>query len=153
PDRNFFGIEWANQFYKYAADRMARWGMTNIRIMRADAKHFVIHRLPPACLSALHVYHPDPWPKKRHHKRRMFTPDFVEAAVRALSSNARLAIQTDHAEYFEQIKAVTIARPELEPIPFDDPAFGTLEERTETNFEVKYMREGRSIHRLALRRL
>ncbi len=153
PDRNFLGIEWANQFYKFAADRMARWGMTNVRIMRADAKHFVIHRLPPACLSALHVYHPDPWPKKRHHKRRMLTPDFMEAAVRVLSSGARLAIQTDHAEYFEQIKAVTAARRELEPIPFEDAEFGALDERTETNFEVKYMREGRPIHRLALRRL
>lgn len=152
PGRNFFGIEWANQFYKFAADRMARRGVPNVRILRTDAKNFVIHRLAAASLSAMHVYHPDPWPKKRHHKRRLFTPDFVEAAVRVLTSGGRLAVQTDHAEYFEQIRQVTKARPELAEIPFDDPAFGTIGERTETNFEVKYLREGRPIYRLAFRR-
>ena len=152
PERNFFAIEWANQFYKFAADRMARWGVTNVRILRTDAKNFVIHRLAAASLSALHIYHPDPWPKKRHHKRRLFTPDFVEAVVRVLISGGRLAVQTDHAEYFEQIKQVTRTRPELVEIPFDDPAFGTVGERTETNFEVKYLREGRPIYRLAFKR-
>lgn len=153
PDRNFVGIEWANKFYKFAADRMARWGLTNVRIMRTDAKHFVIHRLAPGCLAAMHVYHPDPWPKKRHHKRRLFQADFVEAAVRVLAVGARLAVQTDHAEYFEQIKRVTSARPELRVVPFDDPDAGTLGEGMETNFEIKYRREGRRFYRLAFRRV
>lgn len=153
PERNFLGIEWASQFYKFAADRMARWGVGNVRIIRTDAKNFVIHRLPPACLSALHVYHPDPWPKTRHHKRRLFTPDFVEAAVRASAPGARWAIQTDHAEYFEQIRRVTASRRELEEIPYDDADYGTVEARTETNFEVKYLREGRTIYRVAYRRI
>jgi tRNA (guanine-N7-)-methyltransferase len=132
---------------------MARWGVTNVRVMRTDAKVFVIHRLAEACLSAMHVYHPDPWPKKRHHKRRLISPEFAVAAVRVLAPGARWAIQTDHAEYFEQIREVTAARPELEPIAFDDPDFGTVGERTETNFEIKYAREGRPIHRLAFRRV
>lgn len=149
PDRNYLGIEWANKFYKYAADRMARWGLTNVRIMRTDARHFVIHRLAPGCLSALHVYHPDPWPKKRHVKRRLFQPTFVSAAVEALSPGARLAIQTDHAGYFEQIKEVTAARPELEPIPFVDEDHGTVGQNLQTNFEIKYEREGRTFYRLA----
>jgi len=153
PERNYLGIEWANKFYKFAADRMARWGMTNVRVMRTDGKHFVIHRLPPSCLRALHVYHPDPWPKKRHHKRRLLTPDFVEAAIRVLTPGGRLAVQTDHAEYFEQIQAVLSARTELCPTPFDDAEFGAAGERTETNFEIKYLREGRKIHRLAFRRM
>lgn len=153
PERNYLGIEWANKFYKFAADRMARWGMTNVRVMRTDAKHFVIHRLPPACLAALHVYHPDPWPKKRHHRRRLFSPDFVEAVVRVLKPGGRLAVQTDHAEYFEQIQAVLSVRREWSPTPFDDAEFGAAGERTETNFEIKYLREGRPIYRLALRQV
>lgn len=152
PERNYLGIEWANKFYQYAADRMARWDMVNVRIMRTDAKHFIMHRIPLACLAALHVYHPDPWPKKRHHKRRLFTPDFVEAAIRALKPGGRLAVQTDHAEYFEQIQAVLSGRPELSPTPFDDAEFGAAGERTETNYEVKYLREGRKIFRLAYQR-
>ena len=153
PDLNFVGIEWANKFYKYAADRMSRWGLTNVRIMRTDAKHFVIHRLSSGGLAAMHIYHPDPWPKKRHQKRRLFQPDFVEAAVRTLAAGARLAIQTDHAEYFEQIRQVTAARPELEPIAFEDAEYGTVGEAMETNFEIKYRREGRRFYRLAFRRV
>ena len=152
PDRNFVGIEWANKFYKYAADRMARWRLTNVRIMRADAGHFVMHRLAPGCLSALHIYHPDPWPKKRHLRRRLIQPPFMDAAIRALSSGARLAIQTDHADYFEQIKHVTSSRHELIPMPFEDCEYVTETGDLGTNFETKYLREGRPIHRLAFRR-
>lgn len=152
PERNYIGVEYANKYYRFAADRMARWGLTNVRVVRTDAKVLVMHRLAAACLSALHVYHPDPWPKKRHHKRRLIVPEFAEAAVRVLEVGGRWAIQTDHAEYFDQIKAVVAARPELAPIPFDDAEFGTVDERTETNYETKYLREGRPIYRLAVRR-
>ena len=120
-----------------------------MRILRTDAGNFVMHRLAPCCLSAMHIYHPDPWPKKRHHKRRLIQPDFMADAVRVLAVGARLAIQTDHAEYFEQIKTVSAARPELAPIPFRDADCG---EAVETNFEIKYQREGRKFYRLAFRR-
>ncbi|MEE8170757.1 MAG: tRNA (guanosine(46)-N7)-methyltransferase TrmB [Phycisphaerae bacterium] len=152
PERNYFCIEWANKYIRYAADRMARWGVNNVRLLRTDAKHFVSHRLAPASLTALHVYHPDPWPKKRHHKRRLFDAAFVEAAVRGLMPGARWAIQTDHEAYFEVIRTLTAPRPELTPVPFGDWDRGAVNERTETNFEIKYLREGRTIHRLAYRR-
>jgi tRNA (guanine-N7-)-methyltransferase len=153
PERNYFGVEWANKFYRLAADRMVRWGVTNVRLMRTDARHLMLHHVPSASLVALHTYHPDPWPKKRHHKRRLFRSDFVVAAIEALRPGARWAIQTDHAEYFEVIRSLTSQRPELEPIPYDDPDFGTVSERTETNFEIKYLREGRPIYRLAYRKV
>ncbi|HVP12980.1 MAG TPA: tRNA (guanosine(46)-N7)-methyltransferase TrmB [Phycisphaerae bacterium] len=153
PDRNYLGVEWANKFYKYAADRMARWGVGNVRVVRTDAKVLVMTRLVPCCLSVLHVYHPDPWPKKRHHKRRLICPKFAEAVVRVLELGGRWAIQTDHADYFEQIKDAVSGRPELQEIPFDDADYGTVSERTETNYEIKYLREGRHIFRLALRRV
>ena len=153
PERNYFGVEWANKYFRYAADRMRRWGMTNVRLIRTDASYLVGQKLPPASLGALHIYHPDPWPKKRHHKRRLFKPEFVEAAVRALRPGARWAIQTDHAEYFQTICSLLTDRPDLEPADFADPEYGAPDARTETNFEVKYLREGRDIHRLALRKV
>jgi tRNA (guanine-N7-)-methyltransferase len=153
PERNYFGVEWANKYYRYAADRVRRWGVANVRLIRTDAGYLVGQKLPPASLAALHIYHPDPWPKKRHHKRRLFRPDFVEAAVRALQPGARWAIQTDHAEYFQIIHSLLTDRPELEPTDFADPEYGTPDARTETNFEVKYLREGRDIHRLAFRKV
>jgi tRNA (guanine-N7-)-methyltransferase len=152
-ERNYFGVEWANKYFRYAADRMRRWGVPNVRLIRTDAGYLVGQKLPPASLAALHIYHPDPWPKKRHHKRRLFKPDFVEAAVRALQPGARWAIQTDHAEYLQIIHSLLTDRPELEPTDFADPEYGTPDVGTETNFEVKYLREGRDIHRLAFRKI
>ncbi len=150
PEKNLIGIEWANKYYKYIADRMARWGIPNVRVMRTDADFFVKHQLAPGCLSALHVYHPDPWPKKRHHRRRLIQPDFVDAAVRALRPGARWAVQTDHADYYEQIEPILLDHPDLRQTPFDDPDYGVKNDSTATNFEVKYVREGRAIYRLAV---
>jgi tRNA (guanine-N7-)-methyltransferase len=152
-DRGFVGIEWANKFFKFAADRMARWGLTNVRIMRTDARHLFVHQMADNCLAALHVYHPDPWPKKRHHKRRLFTPEFVERAVAILQPGARWAIQTDHAEYFDWIRQRVDPRPELAGIPYDDPGFGIIDEEAGTNYETKYLRQGRPIFRVAYRRM
>lgn len=156
-DRNFLGIEWANEFYKYAVDRMQRWHMTNVRILRTDASHFVRAICPRESLAALHVYHPDPWPKTRHHKRRLFQPPFIDAAVECLVHGGRWAVQTDHAEYFEAIRPLLLNHPQLEQIAFDDAEYGVRTADDEsasvaTNFEIKYRREGRSIYQLAVRR-
>lgn len=150
-DRNYLGIEWANKFYKYAADRMRRWGLTNVRMLRTDARDFVMQRLAMDSLDALHIYHPDPWPKKRHHRRRLIQADFVDAAIRAMKNGARLAIQTDHAGYFEQISEVTRSFPQLEEIAWADERYGIVGEDIKTNFEIKYEREGRDFYRLAFR--
>ncbi len=149
PERWFLGIEWANKYYAYAADRMARWGLTNVRIMRTDARNFVVCHLVENSLAALHVYHPDPWPKNRHHKRRLFQEDFVAAAVRVLQPNARLAVQTDHAGYLEWIRDLLRARPELIQVDFEHPDFAPPGQTPRTNYEVKYVREGRTIYRIA----
>lgn len=153
PERGFLGVEWANKYFQFAADRMARWGVTNVRLMRTDAGYLVTHHLPAECLSLLHIYHPDPWPKKRHHKKRLIQSPFVVAATNALVIGGRLAIQTDHADYFEQIRRVIRAEPRLEEVPFDVPEVGVLEGRVGTNFETKYLKEGRAIYQLALRKV
>jgi tRNA (guanine-N7-)-methyltransferase len=158
PQRSFLGIEWAGEFYRHAVDRMERWRVPNVRILRTDASHFVRTICPGGSLTALHVYHPDPWPKKRHHKRRLFQPPFVDAAARCLIPGGRWAVQTDHAEYFAIIAALLQTHPLLEPIPFDDPDYGVQSAVNEsgvgvaTNFELKYRKEGRAIYQLAVRR-
>jgi tRNA (guanine-N7-)-methyltransferase len=149
PHLRLLGIEWANKYYRYCADRMARWGITNVRVMRTDAKIFVINHLPLACLSVVHLYHPDPWPKKRHHKRRMVQPDFVEAVVRALVPGGQWFIQSDHTEYFEQIRQVIGQRPELSPIPWEGGDRDAGPDWVGTNYEIKYGKEGRIIYRVA----
>ena len=148
-DRRFLGIEWAGKYYRYAADRMARRGMANVRIMRTDARNFIVHHLAESSLAALHVYHPDPWPKKRHHKRRLFQKDFVAAAVRALQTGARLAIQTDHAGYADWIRDLIVPCAELTQVDFEHSDFAHPGQTPRGNYEVKYVREGRTLYRVA----
>ncbi len=152
PERDFLGIEWANEFYRFAVDRMERWKVPNVRILRTDGSHFMRFVCPRESVTALHVYHPDPWPKKRHHKRRFFQPPLVEAAVQCLIHGGHWAVQTDHGEYFEIIRGLLLGHPELYETPFDDPEFGVEAARVATNFEVKYLKEGRRLYQLALKR-
>lgn len=148
PQIGFVGIEWANKYFKYAADRMARWNLRNVRLMRADARHVVLNSLVDDCLGALHVYHPDPWPKKRHHKRRLFQRDFVEAAVTALHGGGLWRVQTDHEEYFQVIRDLLDQHPLLRQVPFDSDESAA----PNTNFEIKYVRDGRTIYRFAVQK-
>jgi tRNA (guanine-N7-)-methyltransferase len=152
PERNFLGIEWANEYYRFAVDRMERWQIANVRLLRSDGSHFIRIVCPRESLTALHVYHPDPWPKRRHWKRRLFQPAFVHAAVQCLVHGEHWAVQTDHAEYFEIIRGLLLAHPELYETPFDDPEFGVEAARVATNFEIKYLKEGRKLHQLAVKR-
>jgi tRNA (guanine-N7-)-methyltransferase len=152
PEHNFLGIEYVGKFAMYVADRAARRGLTNVRVLSVDAGHLFIHRVPPASIDALHVYHPDPWPKKRHHKRRLFQPAFVEAAIRALKPGGRWYIQTDHPEYFEVIRDLTGDRPELQPMDFADREGATGLPTVQTNFAIRYGQGGESIYRLAFLR-
>jgi len=149
PDVRMLGIEWAAKFYRYAADRMTRWGVSNVRVMRTDASEFVTHHLPAGCLTALHIYHPDPWPKKRHHKRRLIQPAFVESAIRATVPNGRWLIQTDYASYYEVIRQLLDGQDALEEVPFVDTAFGPGAAWQGTNYEVKYAAQKRTIYRVA----
>lgn len=149
PHIRFLGIEWANKYYRYSADRMSRWNVSNVRIMRTDAKRFVLHHLPPDCVSVLHLYHPDPWPKKRHHKRRLVQPDFVKATVNALMPGGQWRIQTDHQEYFRHIRQLLDPCSELVAIPWEDQLGVSVDGWAGTNFEIKYVREGRRIFRVA----
>ena len=152
PERNFLGIEWANKFFRFAADRLRRWGVQNARMVRTDASHFIRVQCPRDSLSALHVSHPDPWPKKRHHKRRLFQKPFVDAAAACLVPGGRCAVQTDHAEYFQVIERLLREHPELEETDFDDPEFGIDAGSVATNFEIKYVHEGREVYRIAVLR-
>lgn len=152
PDRDFLGIEWANEFYRFAVDRMERWQVPNVRLLRSDASHFIRIVCPRESLTALHVYHPDPWPKRRHAKRRLFQKPFVDAAVQCLVHGGHWAVQTDHAEYFEVIRALLLDHAELCETPFDDPEFGVEAARVATNFEIKYLKESRKLYQMAVKR-
>jgi len=151
PDDNFLGIEWARKYYRYAVDRIGRWGLTNVRIIRTDAAAFVADSIGAESVDCFHIYFPDPWPKKRHHKRRFICPANLEHLIRCLKVGGQLKIATDHADYFEVIKMVLAARNEtLQEIAFLPTAGANAGEWVGTNFERKYIKNQRQIYTLAV---
>jgi len=153
PDDNFLGIEWAGRYYRYAVDRMGRWGLTNVKIIRTDAAVFMAEHVPDESVDCFHVYFPDPWHKKRHNKRRLICPANLENFIRCLKAGGQLRIATDHPDYFEQIKTVLAGSSEqLEEIEFARPTGAETGEHVGTNFERKYIKDQRPIYTVAVRK-
>jgi len=151
-DVNFLGIEWARKYYLYAVDRIGRWGLGNVRIIRTDAAFFIAEHVADESVECFHVYFPDPWPKKRHHKRRFVSPANLEQVLRCLKTGGQLRIATDHAEYFEVIAEVVRRRSDkLEEIEFIPAAGAEAGEIAGTNYERKYIKDKREIHTIAAR--
>jgi tRNA (guanine-N7-)-methyltransferase len=149
PEVNFIGLEWQNWYMRYAADRLRRHGCTNGRMAKAEALFFLREHVPDASLSVIHVYFPDPWPKARHHKRRLVQKPFLEQVMRVLIPNGRLQVVTDHKGYFEEnIDPVVKASP-LTIVDYNRPGSAGEGEFVGTNFERKYKREGRPFYAVA----
>ncbi len=149
PGRGFLGVERAAKYHRMVCERAAKRGLANVRQLRTTAEDLLFRLLAPASVGNLYVLFPDPWPKKRHHKRRLMKPEVVEAMARVLVPGGRLLVKTDHPEYAEVIAEVLQGAPGLEAIP-PGPAFEGL---PLTGFETKYLREGRPISAFALRRI
>jgi len=147
PDRNYLGIEIAKKYAANAADRIARRELTNVRMLAGDATRFLNLHVPPASLSVVHVYFPDPWWKKRHRKRRVFSETLVRNIVRALIPGGQLWVVTDVEEYFGVIKELVASNGSFDELP--DPQVNDPEHEHDylTNFERKYRIEGRPIYR------
>jgi tRNA (guanine-N7-)-methyltransferase len=156
PEINYFGIEWANKYYRYAVDRMGRWGLTNVRLIRADAAELAKNYFPDASVSCFHIYFPDPWPKKRHHRRRFFCDANLIQLLRCLIPGGVINLATDHDDYFQQMSEVLKRACEagtMEQIEFIRPAAAQTGEQVGTNYERKYIKEGRKTYTLAARKI
>lgn len=149
PGVNFVGVEWANKYFVLVAERAAKRGLRNLRVMRADAGHVVRENVRDGAISVLHVYFPDPWPKLRHQKRRLIQPPFAREAARVLQDGGLVKLATDHVEYAVQMEQVFGADPDFEPV---SRAVGEAAPVGVTNWEVKFRAEGRTIHKFEYRR-
>jgi tRNA (guanine-N7-)-methyltransferase len=103
PETDFLAVELATQVAQLMAARAGRRGLSNLRILRMDARSLVNLMLPPRRLSACHIYFPDPWPKERHVKHRLFTPYFARSLTRVLAPDAPLHVATDVSYYADAI--------------------------------------------------
>ena len=143
---NFLGIEYAKPYAIYSADRIRRASLANIRILHGEAEKFFRLCLTNCSLWRVHIYFPDPWPKRRHLRRRLITPSFINQIHRVLQIGGQLIIITDHQEYFRQICHAVNNIPGLASttLPNNDS-----DDEVRTNFERKYLAQGRPLYSIA----
>jgi len=106
PDRNFIGVERLLGRLRKLDRKGRRAGLTNLRGVQIESSYFLRYLLPPHSASVLHVYFPDPWPKKKHRKNRFIGETFPALARLALGRGGRVYLRTDDRDYFAQMKAV-----------------------------------------------
>ena len=154
PETNFLGIEWANKYCRHAVDRIGRHGITNVRMIRTEAASFLAEFIPQGSVECFHVYFPDPWPKKRHNKRRLICQANIEQFIRCLSSRGQIRIVTDHSDYFEQIqKVMSLQKEQLKEIEFHPAVAAEQGEWVGTNFERKYLKDKKPIFCIAVEKI
>lgn len=156
PQVNYIGVERAQKYVALTRKRFEKYvrhfgvdlasgTFSNVRLAWTDANYFLTRYVAAASVQAHHIYFPDPWPRKRQRKRRIFrNPDFLEALIRTLKpSGGRVYIVTDYKAYFQEIQERLTSLSALQPVdPNASPDRDIL-----TNFEMKYALEGRPIYR------
>jgi tRNA (guanine-N7-)-methyltransferase len=113
PDDDFLGIEVHSPGVGSLLRQVKEQGLTNVRVIRHDAVELVATMIPPASLAGIHVFFPDPWPKKRHHKRRLLKPAFVHDLAQRLAPGGYVHTATDWEDYAHEILATLTAEPLL----------------------------------------
>jgi tRNA (guanine-N7-)-methyltransferase len=125
----------------------SRLGLTNVRVLRLEIDYTIRFLLSPGSVSRLHLSFPDPWPKRRHSRRRLVDEEFLAASASALAVGGELWIKTDHADYFQRItKAVDSRKDFFVCVPWS-------EEYPRTDFEETYRSQNLSIYQLRLRKV
>ena len=149
PDMDFIGVEVHRPGVGHLLLQIERLALTNVRIVSHDAIEVLHNQLPAAALQRVHLFFPDPWPKKRHHKRRIVQPPFLQLLAARTVPGATLHMATDWENYAEQMFEV------LDQCPYFDnvAAGGSLAEarmerpatRPETKFELRGRRRGHDV--------
>jgi len=152
PQVAFLGIEYSFKRVLKLARRLERTELRNVRLIEAPAQLLVGELLPEESLSCVWINFPDPWPKKRHHRRRLVQAEFMRALAKCLRREGEVHIATDHAEYAEQIGEVLSAEPLLENLYAPEPYLREVSERTPTAYEREWREQGRDLHFFGYRR-
>ena len=151
PEINYLGVEVHSPGVGSLLKRIDELALANVRIVQHDAVEVVQHMLAPGTLDGVHVFFPDPWPKKRHHKRRLLRPPFVALLASRLKPGGLLHVATDWQDYAEQALAVLSAEPMLE-----NTAAGFAPRpahRPPTKFEQRGVKLGHGVWDLLFRRV
>ena len=151
PENDYLGIEVHTPGVGSLLKRIAEAGLSNVRVIRHDALDVLEHMIPAGSLDGVHVFFPDPWPKKRHHKRRLLQPPFLRLLASRMKPGAYLHVATDWQDYAQQILAVLAGEPLLvntAPGYASRPAYRPL-----TKFESRGLKLGHGVWDVIFRRV
>jgi tRNA (guanine-N7-)-methyltransferase len=137
PERNFIGVERLLGRLRKLERKCQRAGIFHVRAIRIEASYFLDWLLPPNSTAALHIYFPDPWPKRKHRKHRLINDRFPLLARAVLRPDGAVFLRTDDADYFAQMQAVFAASPFFKPIETPPDLAAML-----TDFERDFQRQG-----------
>jgi tRNA (guanine-N7-)-methyltransferase len=133
PEKNFIGIERLLGRIQKLDRKGRRAGLANLHGVRIESSYFLQYLLPPRSAVALHIYFPDPWPKKKHRKHRLIGENFPALARAALASGGVVYLRTDDADYFRQMTEVFAASGEFQKVETPVELAGLL-----TDFEREF---------------
>ncbi len=146
PETNFLGIEIDYKEGRRAARRLQKQQFPNGRVLGGDAKEFLRTRVPPQSVSRAHVYFPDPWWKRKHRKRRLFTDDFVELLSKVVMYGGEVHSWTDVEEYFGVISGLMNHHPDFEILPPRTPHAPAHDMDYLTSFHRRRTQDGASTY-------
>lgn len=143
PKNDYLAVEVHTPGVGSLLKQIEELGLTNIRIIQHDVVEVLRHALPPECLDGVHIFFPDPWPKARHHKRRLIQPEFISLLCRHLKRGGYVHAATDWEDYAEQILRVLSGEPQLINTAADYAP--RPEYRPLTKFEQRGLRLGHGV--------
>jgi tRNA (guanine-N7-)-methyltransferase len=149
PDHNLLGVEKLVGRVAKACRKAA--SLENVRVLNVESSYTVRYLLPEASVETFYLFFPDPWPKRRHHRRRIVNPDFLNSIRRALEPGGTIHLATDDLTYFQQIQRVASSTKKLESIMHSSLAGDAG--LPKTKFELCFRERGAPIYRLALRKI
>ncbi len=152
PEHDYLGIDVYRPGTNHLLKEIKAAQLTNVRVLCADAVDVLQYRLPEQCLDAIYLFFPDPWPKKRHHKRRLVQPEFVHLIATRIKSGGCFHLATDWQNYAEQMLQVLEAAPEFINCVKEGKFAPRPSARPLTKFEQRGRRLGHDIRDLLYRR-
>ena len=147
PATNILGLERLLGRLRKIDRKSRRAGLANVRVLRLEATYFTEYLLPRDSVSAMHIYFPDPWPKRKHRIHRLINERFTSIVRGALAPGGVIYLRTDDADYFAQMTSVFSANPNFEPAPTPERLAAVI-----TDFERGFNAQGIPTNRAAYRR-
>ena len=153
PERNFIAIDYYNKGCDKTCRRLEKHGLTNVRVLRVEAREFITGQIPENSLCAVYVNCPDPWPKKRHRKRRLVNSAFVEFLKGYMMPGADFFFATDFEDYGEDVAGFMPQQQGFRNMLLPDLSRDDLEGYHRSKYMMKFMAEGKRIHFVHYRKI